>query len=354
MTRPSREDLLGYLLGALDEAERQSVESHLASNPPLREELQELGRRLHHLGLDREQSDDSPPLCLAARTCEFIENQIDQTEAVGIAGSADELPAPVRPATLTAGLSPSLRVAGEQAGRMRWADLLVAAAVVLLIAFLSLPALNNSRFQAQVNLCQNQLRELGVALHKHSELDPLRRFPWVEARGNRAAAGIYAPTLVDRKLVTGDRLFVCPASPLAKNLDGWSVPSLAQIDAAADELLSRYHAAMGGSFGYSLGYSERGDLQPVRDQRRANYPLLADAPSAARLHQVSLNHDGVGQNLLYEDGRTAFVLTASHPALDDDFYHNRLGHVAAGLDPDDAVLGASSDRPWPLTTVLKP
>lgn len=354
MTRPSREDLLGYLLGALDEAERQTVESQLARNQPLREELHELGRRLQNLGLDGEHQEEPPPLCLAARTCEFVETIIDHSEQPSCPASSSPCPAMPPSAAPATGLSPSLRVAGEQAGRFRWVDLLVAVAAVLLIAFLSLPALNNSRFQAQVNLCQNQLRELGVALHKHSELDPLRRFPWVEARGNRAVAGIYAPTLVDRKLVMGERLFVCPSSPLAKNLDGWAVPSLAEIDAAADELLGRYHAAMGGSFGYSLGYADQGDLQPVRDQRRTNYPLLADAPSAARLHQVSLNHDGVGQNLLYEDGRTAFVLAAAHPSLDDDFYHNRLGHVAAGLDSNDAVLGASSDRPWPLTTVLKP
>ena len=42
MTKPMREHLLGYLLGALDGAEHDEVKRELERNPQLRRELQQL------------------------------------------------------------------------------------------------------------------------------------------------------------------------------------------------------------------------------------------------------------------------------------------------------------------------
>ena len=44
-----REDLLGYLLGALNAAEQQRIESRLAADPQLRRELHRLQRCLEPL-----------------------------------------------------------------------------------------------------------------------------------------------------------------------------------------------------------------------------------------------------------------------------------------------------------------
>jgi len=55
--------------------------------------------------------------------------------------------------------------------------------------------------------------------------------------------------------------------------------------------------------------------------------------------------------VLYEDGRVNFLPQLTSSQILDDPYHNRNGWVAAGVDRDDAVLGASSDPPLPVALV---
>ena len=62
----------------------------------------------------------------------------------------------------------------------------------------------------------------------------------------------------------------------------------------------------------------------------------------------SANHGGRGQNVLFEDGSIRFIRHVPDPPhLPDDPFHNLDGEVAAGRAFDDAVIGASSDRPIP-------
>jgi hypothetical protein len=97
-----------------------------------------------------------------------------------------------------------------------------------------------------------------------------------------------------------------------------------------------------------MGYVTDGRLVRARDARRPNYVLVGDAPSDSRPRRVSANHNGRGQNVLYEDGHIQLLRELPSPRLLDDPYHNREGWVAAGVDPDDAVLGASADLPMPV------
>jgi hypothetical protein len=166
--------------------------------------------------------------------------------------------------------------------------------------------------------------------------------------GNRAAAGVYAPVLLAGQWVNDSRCFVCPASPLAGELDGWEIPSLDTLDHAVGATLAEYQKKMGGSFGYALGYAEAGEVRPPQDNRRPHYALLADAPCSNQPTRCSMNHLGRGQNVLYEDGHVAFLTCLPPSHLPDDPFHNRHGIVAAGVDKDDSVLGASSEKPMPL------
>jgi hypothetical protein len=108
---------------------------------------------------------------------------------------------------------------------------------------------------------------------------------------------------------------------------------------------------MGGDYGYNMGYTEGGDLMPPANAGRVTYVLLADAPSDGRPGRTTANHAGRGQNLLCEDGRVSWCPTIPSDRLGDDPFHNRNGEVAAGLDRNDAVLGASSDRPLPVRLI---
>jgi hypothetical protein len=76
--------------------------------------------------------------------------------------------------------------------------------------------------------------------------------------------------------------------------------------------------------------------------------LVGDAPSNSLPRRVSSNHQGRGQNVLYEDGRVHFLPELPSARIFDDPYHNRDGWVAAGVDLNDAVLGASADHPLPV------
>jgi hypothetical protein len=329
MSRLSREHLLGFLLDALAPDEQQQVEAELNQNPKLRDELQSLESHLRPLGMcDRPQPID-PPVGLAARTCEYVAAQSAALVAPG-------------GALVFRGV--------ERERRFTWSDFVTMAAVIVAAASLFFPALSFSRFQAQIATCQNQLRLIGFGLHEYSNRQPDHSFPGPEVAGNRAATGIVAPILVSNKLADS-QTFLCPASSAGRRPGGFRVPMPEELDLAVGPELKHLMASMGGDYGYNMGFVEDGKLVPARDQRRSGYAIAGDAPSNSRPRRVSGNHDGYGQNILNEDGRVQFLRHLPSSSILDDPYHNRDGLIAAGLDRDDAVLGASNDHPMPVQLI---
>jgi hypothetical protein len=329
MNSPSREQLLGFLLGALEPAEEEQVAIALDHDPALRAELRRLQGCLGQLGLDEPAADLEPPPDLANRTCEFV--------------AAHATDARITPATVAA------RYDAPPQHHVTWSDLVAMAAVCLAAASLFFPALSFSRFQAQIASCQNQLRLIGIGLHGFSELQPDHTFPGPDLAGKRAVAGVVASTLFTNTLADSWQ-FLCPASSAIEEMTDFRVPLLVEVDRAEGQELKRLQRTMGGHYGYNLGYLAGSQLERPRDLRRPLYAMAGDAPSNAQPRRVSANHLGRGQNVLYEDGRVQFLAYLPARVLDDP-YHNREGWVAAGVDPDDAVLGASSDPPLPVTLV---
>jgi hypothetical protein len=140
-------------------------------------------------------------------------------------------------------------------------------------------------------------------------------------------------------------MFLCSNSKRARG--DFRMPSLDELDQLTGFELRSVQRAMGGDFGYSMGYVEDGRLTRPRDSRRTNYILVGDAPSDSQPRRMSVNHGGRGQNVLFEDGRVDFLRELKGGQILDDPYHNRDGWVAAGIDSEDAVLGASADVPLP-------
>ena len=327
MTSPSRDELLGYLLGALSPAEQEQVEAELSKNDELRAEMARLRGCLDRVGMSGVPERIDPPVGLAQRTCEFVATQ-----------------AAVRVNRRT---PMSIPAAGRER-RFTWSDFVTMAAVFVAALSLFFPAVSFSRFQAQIASCQNQLRLIGFGLHGYSELQPDRSFPGPEMEGPRAAAGVVAPLLVSHKLAD-PRSFLCPSSSMRR--DEFAVPTLEALDQAELAELLAMQRTMGGDFGYNMGFVEEGRLERPRNSRRSGYVLVGDAPSNSQPRRMSSNHLGRGQNVLYEDGRVHFLPELPSPRLFDDPYHNRDGWVAAGVDSDDAVLGASSDHPMPVRLI---
>jgi hypothetical protein len=363
MTRYSHEQLLGYLLGALDSKECIEVERAIAECPEAAAEFEKLRHSLDTVGLLEDPEQVEPPLCLASRTCEFVENQIELYAAETVVMSAvaedaiaaaDEIAASSarKNSRTKVTLSPVSR-AEAQGSSFRKVDFAIACSVIIAGAALCLPLLFTTQLQANISRCQNHLRQLGMALHAYSDYQPDGSFPAVLASGPRSVAGIYAPTLLTNQLIDNPKTFFCPGNPqLAAHLPEFPIPTLEQVDTAAEPQLERYHRTMGGGYGYSLGYQQDKSLVPPRNSRRASYPLLADAPHDSQPGRLSNNHDRQGQNMLFEDGQVRFI-KMSNPGSNeemalDDPYHNRIGLVAAGLDFNDAVIGRSNDRSMPV------
>ena len=66
-----REDLVGYLMGAIDDSEREEIDARLQSDPEFRERLAHVEQKLSPLGYD--ESPITAPAGLADRTLAFID-----------------------------------------------------------------------------------------------------------------------------------------------------------------------------------------------------------------------------------------------------------------------------------------
>ena len=72
---------------------------------------------------------------------------------------------------------------------------------------------------------------------------------------------------------------------------------------------------------------------------------MSDAPNLNAANLQSANHGGRGQNVLFESGARAIPHHDQPPGSNDDIFTNDDGQVAAGLNPNDSVLGSSGTSP---------
>src|ERR1700761_8771727 len=126
MTDPIREQLIGYLLGADDPAERALVKEHLERDESLRRDLEVLRKSLEPLAADQAPYDAPPGL--ADRCCEYVFSRAE-----------------VMPAALTThGNTMSV------SRRWSWTELSVAGAIAAAVAIFLLPKVYQSQIQSQV------------------------------------------------------------------------------------------------------------------------------------------------------------------------------------------------------------
>ena len=324
MIDSERELLLGHLLGALDEEENAALDTRLESDPEYRKELILLRRRLEPLAAFR--TDFDPPAGLAERTCRFVSSHIPSP-----AGS--ETSKRLRPE-----VSPPSWIS-----RMTKLDMAMAALVAVAATLLIFPAIANSRFSARRAACQDNLRELGSALSQYSQANG-GYFPSVPTQGKLATAGIYAPVLFQNNLITDVNRVVCPDSRLAAQRNGFRIPTYNELELTSPAKIVDLKPTLGGSYGYNLGYTRDGLYHPTRNLNRDNFAVMSDSPSDRPEHQ-SENHGGWGQNVLFENGSVKFLTVSKPEGSNDDIFTNDAGQVAAGLQQNDSVVGASQTAP---------
>jgi hypothetical protein len=311
------DQLLGYLLGALEPSEQEEVEARLSHDAQLQDALMRLREKLALLDDSHDDGEDfEPPAGLAARTCKYV--------------------AACRAVTPKAGC-------GAAMGGWRVQDMIVGGGVFLAACMLLFPALAHSLSSARITRCQSNLRMIGLALGQYSDFHA-GQFPFVPEHGPLAVAGVYGPLLFDARLLGDAAVLICPASPLAEQADHFTVPAPASLMQAAAGDLPALQSRAGGSYGYTLGYCENGHYRGHRNLGRVRFALMADTPGEPTGGR-SGNHDGVGQNVLFEDLHVAWLKQCRVSNSGDHIYVNGLGYVGAGIGPDDAVIGDSSARP---------
>jgi len=341
---PSQEDLLGYVLGALDAQEHRDLQQTIDQNPEIEEELLRIKSSL--MPLD-ELDTAGPRTGLARRTCEAVANF---EKAKLQSGSTAVSPADLSPL----GLAPEthLTLVGEaESPKIRpviserllhpttWSvpDVLVGVALLTICAGILFPTISYARNNSRIVACQDNLRQIGVAMMDYSSLND-GNFVAIPDAGNLAASGCYAPILKNAGLVEDDSIFACAGISAQEPPVHIATPQ--QIEAAQnDGELNHYRRTMGGHYGYTMGYCENEKYCAPRYMGRTNIVLLADQPSNELTGRRSSNHNGSGQNCLFEDGRVVFV--KGHSLAGDAIFENDYGIVAPGSHQGDNVIAPS-------------
>jgi hypothetical protein len=321
------EDLIGYLLGAVDDAERHRIEQRLLVDPALREQLAKL--RLALDSLDASHDGFVPPSDLVQRTL-------------------DSIP-PVPSQAASRGQSHRLvgdDSTGRSAAHRRWDALAIAAASIAIFA-IAWPLLLQSRSLTRRQQCADQLSRLGQSLNWVAMKSPTRRLPMVGQQGRTAFAGIYAVVLREHGMLDQDSIVWCRDE--GTRPDQWRIPTLREVHEGDSSQWMQWARTSGGSYTYSLGVTdEQGQYMAAKFEGRSQFALMSDTPIRTTQPDRTA-HDGLGINVLYEDGSVRWTpivrltLHPTNPLLNDD------GNLAAGRNIDDSALGPSWQSPFPIT-----
>ncbi|MBA3481115.1 MAG: DUF1559 domain-containing protein [Pirellulales bacterium] len=341
------DDLIAYLLDDLSPERRAAVEEHLATDFAWQREVERLKACMDG-GCDpcqcAEEPVAEPPQDLVQKTCFLVEH-------------SDDLPGPKaksrRCTTVSAFTADSPCLA---AGAKPWnlADLTIGGGVLLMVGALVMPALFESRDATRRSVCQNNLKDLGVALFAYQE-PRKQQLPAVQPG---ESAGVYAIELLEHGRFTREQLqelIVCPESPLADEVSAGRVvvfiPTRRQYEAATGREREQMVTTMGGSVAYRIGFVVNRRLMQPTYTGEEGKPLLADAPVISADGVRSANHPR-GYNVLGEDLTVQFRTDCVLPEGRDHMYLNSHGQAAAGRGPKDVVLVGSPIGPdGPLVAV---
>jgi hypothetical protein len=321
------ENLVGYLLKALDTDEQHEVERYLREHPEAHKRLEQLRGGLDLLA--RDAGDGEPPADLWIRTLARVAEHKCRT-----------LPA----------APPADRAAAVPRGSWwRRADVLVAALLLIVVGGLGVTAVARLIPDRHVVECANNLREFDKALEAYAD-NHNGQYPWVGEKPPRNFAGSFVPALNEARVMPPGLSVSCPGDT-PRPPDSYTFADLERLTPDEFRAVSR---RLAGCYAYSLGYQEPGGLMLLGLTRAMDglLPIMSDAPPAHdNGNEVSpgnsTNHGGKGQNVLFRDGHVEFRTQRTVGPGDDDIFLNAEQRVAAGRGPRDAVLGRSDAVPFP-------
>ena len=336
MTEPSQEDLLGYVLGALDAQEQRDLQQLIDTNPDLDEQMLEIRHAmtpLDHLGTA------GPPPGLARRTVELAAGFHGPFPG-SMPGDADSAIAAIEPETQNSLTRFKLRDKMLHPESWSRTDVVTIVACMAVLAGVMLPALAWTRDQSHIAACQDHLQQIGAAMMKYSNMNDGDFVP-IPTSGNLSAAGVYAVELKENQLVEDDSVFACAGIDV--EADPVRIPPAIEITNADGQRLDQLRRQMGGHYGYSIGFGSADGYVPPRNQGLTYVALVSDRPSSDLPGRRSASHRGRGQNVLFGDGRVEFVTGQSFAG--DALFENDYGVVAPGTSDRDNVIAPSHLSP---------
>jgi prepilin-type processing-associated H-X9-DG protein len=317
------DNLVGYLLNALEPDAQREVEAALKDNPETQQRLETLRQALEPLAADRAEIE--PPAGLVVRTLGRVAEHCCRDLPRAPVETAAHRPAASRPF-------------------WRRADVLVAAALLLTVLGGGISWLSRAHAQRYVAECQNNLRVFYTALKAYADNHGNRLPSVAEVEPPRNVAGMVVPILMEAGTLPRDANVGCPGNTKPRTC----ALTLADLQGLDPESFKRRAQELSCCYGYSLGYQdETGYHGPRIDPGlpHGQLPIMADCPPRDPTNGNSVNHGRRGQNVLFLDGHVRFCGSRDVGVDHDDIYLNRAGRQAAGLDVMDTVLGSSAASP---------
>lgn len=358
------EDLLGYLLGALEPHEMERVAQMLRDDPAAREELERIEASLKPLE-DNYQPVEPPPSDLVERTLASLPplppmEPVDGEASLGveagdaldaaIAGAGPEQNG-VGPEQDGVSLAPMQdAVEGPKNPSAAWVDWASGAVAGAVLLGLLLPSLAQGRMEARKTQCQDNLRQQSTSITEFVNRDAQHRLPAVAQEGPEAFAGVYAMRLREAGLLPNDSVRWCPTNQRPEG-DAAKLVSLQTLRSAGVDKLREYQRFAGGHYAFTLGVIDQDGFRPPKFESRSSFAIMSDAPltgvsSDGKVQAERIGHGGYGINVLFEDGRVEFIALESLDSMRDHPLLNHRGQVEAGVNVDDATLAPSWYPPF--------
>jgi hypothetical protein len=281
------DDLLDYALGQLEGPAKDAVETALADDQRLALKTDRLSQALGWMLDDGDEIE--PPAGLASRTVSFVADRASKQVIL------DFVPARVP---------------------FRWADVAVAAGILMAGLLTLLPAMNATRNKVNQMGCGFNLQQLGSSLANYAIRH--NHYPDVISKEADGPVGQYAVALKEADLLRDARSLHCPCRGKCPEIDA-SKPDPQHID-----------------YAYNIGYRHQGSAQAEPAKLiSATIPLLADQPhhdNGLILPGNSPNHGFRGQNVHIE------WFSSRQVKLDRDLFLNDHELPEPGTTHSDAAL----------------